>query len=92
MFISGIGMSICTLIAGFYMHYEQIKREIWRKSENVDELPDKNDNDIFLLVCVLGYVTFSALGYLVLPWTLVGELFPTEVNYFLNSDEFSLAY
>lgn len=76
LFISGIGMSVCTLVAGLYMLYEQIKREIFSKS---DEVKDKSESDIMLLVCVLGYVTFSALGYLVIPWTLIAELFPTEV-------------
>ncbi|KAG4070083.1 hypothetical protein HA402_013743 [Bradysia odoriphaga] len=74
LFTSGIGMCICTLVAGLYM---QIKRELGSKS---NEAEVKGNNDIILLVAVLGYVTFSALGYLVIPWTLIGELFPTEVK------------
>lgn len=74
LFVSGIGMCICTLVAGLYM---QIKRELGSKSDDVDE---KRENDVVPLVAVLGYVTFSALGYLVIPWTLIGELFPTEVK------------
>ncbi|KAJ6645782.1 Facilitated trehalose transporter Tret1 [Pseudolycoriella hygida] len=77
LFISGIGMCLCTLFAGLYMHYEQIKAELW--SNTITE-NDKSNSGVVLLVCVLGYVTFSALGYLVIPWTLVGELFPTEVK------------
>lgn len=56
-------MAFCTLSAALYMSYSGN----WLK------------NDSVLLVFVLGYVTFSSLGVMIIPWTLIGELLPIEV-------------
>lgn len=37
---------------------------------------------IYLLIMILSYIAFSSLGVMVLPWTLISELFPIEVNSF----------
>lgn len=80
-FISGIGMTICTLTAGLYMYYEQLLDELHLKESKSLSIvnAEKEDNDYVLLICVLGYVAFSAIGIMVIPWILIGEILPTQV-------------
>ncbi|KAK5638656.1 hypothetical protein RI129_012951 [Pyrocoelia pectoralis] len=77
LFISGAGMCITTFIGGMYMYAKEGQ-------------PDYNG--YISLVCVLIYVFFGTLGYLVIPWTLIGELLPVKVRGKLGSLLIGLAY
>lgn len=81
MFLSGLGMAACTIVAGLYMHYEELLEDYYAHTEiTTDDIdPDRKENDVVLLICVLGYVMFCALGVMVIPWILIGELLPTKV-------------
>lgn len=61
-------MTLCALIAAIFMYFEHTAAAIAIGSDTI------------LLICVLGYVCSSSLGVLVIPWTLCGELLPTEVR------------
>jgi hypothetical protein len=36
--------------------------------------------EIYLLVSILCYNSFSAMGVMILPWTLISELYPIQVT------------
>lgn len=88
LFASGMGMCICSLIAGVYMYLTVIPQDALAKLN----ITKSKDDDNITLICVLGYVCLSSLGYLVIPWTLIGELLPVKVRGKLGGLMISVAY
>lgn len=85
--MSAIGMTLSSLIAGFYMYLTVIPQELEKL-----HITKAQEDDNITLICVLTYVCFSSLGYMVIPWTLVGELLPVPVRGVSSGALIAVAY
>ncbi|XP_060533825.1 uncharacterized protein LOC132706488 [Cylas formicarius] len=79
MLASTAGMIATSLASAIYM-YATRARDVADTDSNVT------------LFLVLAYVSFSSFGVLVVPWTLIGELFPVHVRGKMGGAMVSLVY
>lgn len=98
MYVSGLGMAILALSAALILSQMEKLNDSQnflffnntKSFENLDDCEGCDHNnlkEIALLVCILGYVCFSSIGMVVIPWTLLSELFPIEVCDKISSDK-----
>ncbi|XP_045466438.1 solute carrier family 2, facilitated glucose transporter member 8-like isoform X2 [Harmonia axyridis] len=85
---SGVGMAFCSFVAGLYIYFTVLSNE-QIEAMNLTT-GDKTYNIAFIFV--LGYVAFGSLGFLVIPWTLIGELLPVKVRGLIGGFLVSFAY
>lgn len=77
--ISGVGMTI--FIGGLSLYLFLAK--------NGTVMPD---NGIIPVVCLMMYIFTSALGYLIIPFAMVGEIYPSKVKDILSNLTVAIGY
>lgn len=81
---SGIGMAFSMFFSAMYLFLTS------SYSNSFTEM--LSSQKWLLLVIILFYVCASSLGFLVIPWTLIGELLPTSIRGIFCGLIISLAY
>ncbi|XP_012538454.1 facilitated trehalose transporter Tret1 isoform X2 [Monomorium pharaonis] len=84
--LSGIGMAISMFLSGMYMHFV-----VWH-DENGNTEETMVNQKWLLLFFVLSYICTSSFGFIVIPWTLIGELLPVSVRGIGGGLMVSIAY
>ncbi|CAL1682959.1 unnamed protein product [Lasius platythorax] len=77
--ISGVGMTIFMGILSLYLFL----------AENGTVMPD---NGVIPVVCLMLYIFMSTLGYLIIPFAMVGEIFPPKVKDILSNLTVAIGY
>lgn len=71
-FISGIGCGVSMLGLGTYMYYSRM----W----SLADPPTEPSVTWFPVACIFVFTITCSLGFLVVPWTMIGELYPMKVD------------
>ena len=96
MYVSSLGMAVFALVVAVKMFQYDGMNNVFLAQTNQTELSTSvstsSSNEYLMLLCILGYVCFGSVGVLIIPWTLIGELFPIKVKGKLAGLTISLAY
>ncbi|XP_066599775.1 facilitated trehalose transporter Tret1-like isoform X2 [Prorops nasuta] len=83
---SGLGMSFSMFFSAMYLYLTSSTNESGYIQETMA------NHKWVLLVIILFYVCTSCLGFIIIPWTLIGELFPISLRGIGGSIMISIAY
>lgn len=100
LYISTVGMGTFAFIASTQMfHLDGSADSVFLKAGlniNVTAAPTdpvaSKTNNYLLLVCILGYMLFASLGILIIPWTLISELYPIKYKAKFGGASIAIAY
>lgn len=100
LYISTVGMGTFAFIASTQMfHLGDSAHSVFLKTDlnvNVTAAPTdpatSETNNYLLLICILGYMLFASLGILIIPWTLISELYPIKYKAKFGGVSIAIAY
>lgn len=95
LYISTIGMGIFALIAATQMnHIDDSASLFLRRDTTSTAAPVESSatSNYLLLSCILGYMLFASLGILIIPWTLISELYSIKYKATFGGTSIAIAY
>jgi facilitated trehalose transporter len=98
LYVSTIFMGIFAIIASTQMtHLGSSAHSVFLRNEvNVTAAPSdpltSSANNYLLFLCILGYMLFASLGILIIPWTLISELYPIKYKAKFGGASVAFAY
>lgn len=99
LYVSTIGMGIFAFLASSQMiHVDDTAHSLFLKPDvNATVAPTvepllSDTSNYLLLLCILGYMLFASLGILIIPWTLISELYPIKYKAKFGGASVAIAY
>ncbi|CRK98490.1 CLUMA_CG011847, isoform A [Clunio marinus] len=96
LYISTMGMGIFAFIASSQMlNVEDSAHSLFLRHDNnvtSDSLSSSSASNYILLLCVLSYMLFASVGILIIPWTLISELYSIKYKATFGGTSVAVAY
>lgn len=99
LYISTFGMGIFAIVASMQMynidssaHSLFLQHDVSVNVTAVDPSATSSANNYLLLLSILGYMLFASLGILIIPWTLISELYPIKYKAKFGGSSVATAY
>lgn len=98
LYVSTVGMGVFAWIASSQMlHVDDTAHSLFlRHDVNVSVAPYDSTissaSNYLLLFCILGYMLFASLGILIVPWTLISELYTIKYKATFGGASVAIAY
>lgn len=96
LYISTFGMGIFAFAASLQMsHVDGSAHSLFLQHDvNVNATPTESTaaSSYLLLLCILAYMLFASLGILIIPWTLISELYPIKYKAKFGGVSVAIAY
>lgn len=99
LYISTFGMGIFAIFASMQMynidssaHSLFLQHDVSVNVTAVDPSATSSANNYLLLLSILGYMLFASLGILIIPWTLISELYPIKYKAKFGGSSVASAY
>jgi len=89
LYISGLGMMVFMFMAAILVRnmdgFSSTRNfldtpKAMATNQTVSSVGDEGYHEVYLLISILCYNSFSAIGVMILPWTLISELYPIQVR------------
>ncbi|XP_043472225.1 facilitated trehalose transporter Tret1-2 homolog [Leptopilina heterotoma] len=85
---SGLGMSFSMFFSAMYMYLTTS----WDERTSYHQQSTMLGQTWILIVIILFYICMSAIGFMVIPWTLTGELLPISIKGCASGFVIAIAY
>lgn len=96
LYVSTVGMGIFAFIAaGQMLQVKDSAHSLFlRHDVNVTVVPSESTatGNYLLLLCILAYMLFASLGILIIPWTLISELYSIKYKAKFGGASVAIAY
>lgn len=97
LYVSTVGMGLFAFIASVQMFQNDDSAHSFFLRHDLNMTIESTDNTsstsiYLLLLCILGYMLFASLGILIIPWTLISELYPMKFKGKFGGASVGIAY